>query len=536
MMYAISLVARYGITFSFYDAISHNYISLVAWQNFNNLAGIWLPLQHILLMPLTLIPFLYKTGLDGAIVNSIFTALTCVVFYKIYPKKYVIPVIMIFALNIYTLSFSAMPMQEPIAIFFGVFAIYYFFEYLKTDKRHNIIKMSLVLAVGSLVRYEIWALALILVVMYSIREISRKRTYNVAFSYLAFIGVIIWLFWELLIFHDPLYFLHPVIGLALGNNGPSGANIALAGSFTLSNSNNFRYVYEVLSIILPTIYLYLLRKRNRMQTITLSMIVITLLIFTIVYQLPLINKGIEPTGVTYLYFVHTINSYKPVSQKIGKYSVLLLSTNIGTGGAQILSLLVNDPKQMIDEYSSREAFINVSIDPSRVNYVVITPLNSISTNVNVENNFYNGHFFLYDYYYNQTWRNAFLANFTPVLSNSNFTVYENKNLLTNTISTNNTNSLQQLVNTSSPDNSLASSQLTSQGLYGSNTDPIIFGNWAVDIGNVYGAQSWGLDKYYGNPTDNNSMYFTSQNDALNWLQSNGYNTTEVVVNLQHPFR
>ncbi len=62
-----------------------------------------------------------------------------------------------------------------------------------------------------------------------------------------------------------------------------------------------------------------------------------------------------------------------------------------------------------------------------------------------------------------------------------------------------------------------------------------FGDWAVDINNVYGVQtSWNWTNYYDTPSNNKSVYFDSEAEAIRWLQLNGYNTIGIVVNLQHP--
>lgn len=72
---------------------------------------------------------------------------------------------------------------------------------------------------------------------------------------------------------------------------------------------------------------------------------------------------------------------------------------------------------------------------------------------------------------------------------------------------------------------LPPSEWTGTGAYGSNTNPVAFGNWAVLSGTLYGINWYGAG-YYQNADGSAEMYFSSSSDALTWLGDNGYPTEQ----------
>ena len=71
---------------------------------------------------------------------------------------------------------------------------------------------------------------------------------------------------------------------------------------------------------------------------------------------------------------------------------------------------------------------------------------------------------------------------------------------------------------------LPTTQWTSTGIYGSNTNPVPFGQWALQTNGIYYVgYSYGPG-YYQNASGSAEMYFASTVDALNWLSANGFST------------
>lgn len=79
--------------------------------------------------------------------------------------------------------------------------------------------------------------------------------------------------------------------------------------------------------------------------------------------------------------------------------------------------------------------------------------------------------------------------------------------------------------TTSQGYTLPPSEWTGTGAYGSNTNPVAFGNWAVESGSLWGVNWYGAG-YYQDPSGSAEMYFSSSSDAETWLGDNGYPTEQ----------
>ena len=95
-------------------------------------------------------------------------------------------------------------------------------------------------------------------------------------------------------------------------------------------------------------------------------------------------------------------------------------------------------------------------------------------------------------------------------------VTANSGVCTTTLPTNATSTEQT-------GNILPEYEWTGKGPYGSNTNPVAFGNWAVNIGDMWSQQQV-TQGYYQNPEGTTEMYFSSSTDAETWLKDNGYNS------------
>lgn len=58
--------------------------------------------------------------------------------------------------------------------------------------------------------------------------------------------------------------------------------------------------------------------------------------------------------------------------------------------------------------------------------------------------------------------------------------------------------------------------------YAQNASVVIYGNWAVDFGSLYGVNWYGAGNYQ---TPGNTLHFDYERQALSWLQNNGHNVT-----------
>jgi len=202
------------------------------------LGGIWLPLPHLLMVPLTNFDWLYRTGLAGAVISSIAFVFSCVYLYRttfLITKHKVAAFFsfLVFALNPNILYLQSTAMTELLLIAFFMGSIYYFLSYLKNPLLTNLIISALFTMGGTLSRYDGWLLVIfqigILAVFYlkkikfadifntdrhtkdywkkNIKKIfAQTEAYVLLFGSLASVGIVLWILWDLLILNDPLYF------------------------------------------------------------------------------------------------------------------------------------------------------------------------------------------------------------------------------------------------------------------------------------------------------------------------------------------
>lgn len=214
ILFGLILVSKYGSTIFNVDSSSYLYHARIVIDNgqysgFSSLVGTWLPLFQIFLIPFVMIEKLYVTGFAGTIVSAVMTGGTGVFLYKLAGgrnSRFAILAPVIFMSNIYTLIFGAIAMSEQTAIFFMVVASYFFKNYLSSGETKPFITCSIALILGSLVRYEIWAVAVFVSAVFLVKEIRNNNVHRVAHVHLPVWGIIAWLFMNLMIHRDMFWF------------------------------------------------------------------------------------------------------------------------------------------------------------------------------------------------------------------------------------------------------------------------------------------------------------------------------------------
>ncbi len=184
------------------------------------LGGIWLPLPHIMMIPLVYFDRLWRTGLAGSILSGICYVISCRYIYKVTFLLTKNPfasfiAFLIFALNPNILYLQSTPMSELFLILFFILSNYFFIKFLKNDKKlSSLIAAALFGFCATLSRYDGWFLVLIEALIIVIRYFPYRGKFKemegklLLFSTLAFFGILIWLIWDFAILGDPLYFTH----------------------------------------------------------------------------------------------------------------------------------------------------------------------------------------------------------------------------------------------------------------------------------------------------------------------------------------
>jgi hypothetical protein len=218
------------------DGTSHMVIARRVFDSLTpglaQLGGVWLPMTHLLLMPFVANDFLFQTGLAGTIVSISATAVTAVALFRILQLQFASSVVGIFGSFLYFLNPSVIymgvvPMMEALFMMFFILSVYYIqkWYYLSVSEQkiwiqyRTILKCALAVSAASLTRYEGWALpaGVIIILLFvqlfiqrmkwTEREKHRLHALLSVVLIFGFMGITLWIAWNLVIFNDPLYSL-----------------------------------------------------------------------------------------------------------------------------------------------------------------------------------------------------------------------------------------------------------------------------------------------------------------------------------------
>ena len=223
---ALSLVAWYisyhhGVTTSYNDAMSHLDISRLVVDNrqpgLSQLGSVWLPLSHVLVLPLIWNTWLWHTGLAGSLISMAAYVISVIGIYKLVRQLTghrggALAAAAIFALNLNELYLQSTPLTEPVYLALFIFTSYYLICYLRTASSQYLLPLGVMSALQILDRYDGWFVAVVVaaVLLYFelfVRRVSLTKALGnlIFFSFPVGAAVVGWLGWNLIIFHDPLY-------------------------------------------------------------------------------------------------------------------------------------------------------------------------------------------------------------------------------------------------------------------------------------------------------------------------------------------
>ncbi|MDE3197831.1 MAG: glycosyltransferase family 39 protein, partial [Acidobacteriota bacterium] len=192
----------------------------------NQIGTTWLPLPHILMLPLVRNAWLWQTGLAGGIVSAACTVVAVTFLFAALRRLFESDLAgwtgaAVFLLNPNTLYLGSIPMTE--AVFFAsLFALLYFtVRFAETRGWGALIGAGLAGFAGTLTRYEAWFL-LPFAALYLLMAGSTKRwTAAIVFCFIAGAGPLLWFFHNWYYFQDPLYFYRgPWSALAIQGSAP----------------------------------------------------------------------------------------------------------------------------------------------------------------------------------------------------------------------------------------------------------------------------------------------------------------------------
>jgi hypothetical protein len=225
LLSAASWWYAYGhhLTLLYNDAYAH---LLIARRVFDNttpglaqLGGVWLPLPHAIMLPLIWNDALFQTGLAGS-----FTSMPCYIVAAVFVylaarritgnRRASFIGTLAFLVNPGMLYVQTTPLSEPVLIATMTAACYFFLAWAQDGQPRQLVWAAFCTCLATLSRYDGWFLFvtfLICLVAIDLRErrpFKQLRDHLLLFGSLGGFGVVLWFLWNLMIFHDPLYFQH----------------------------------------------------------------------------------------------------------------------------------------------------------------------------------------------------------------------------------------------------------------------------------------------------------------------------------------
>ena len=481
LVFALLLLARWGMTFCTGDATCHEYLVklVLASGDIRHLGTHWLPLLHILMLPLVRLDFLYTTRLAGALVNSVATGLLCVYLYKLIGDRgagLAAPIILM--CNAYTLIFGATPMTEQLAALLIVASAYHIRRYLTSKRLSEFLKASAFLVAGSLTRYEIWLVAGLASLALLLVELRRRNLRALLALPLPLTGVLAWLAWNYYITlsyygqGNPLYFMtghgfYAKVYLTLVSPLRQ-LSVALAMVFAVSGvmlgpsllmlkrwlserdyvgffvgflllSHMFihlalvlarlsfgwaRYFYPSLPGMIFCSYRFYERglKMSKLPAQTALKTMLKRLFPLVILAYP-VHGFLLATGYLPDICFNELSQYRQefaqMAQVIGDGRVL-----IGPHANIWFAVLTGmDPSQIVDGYDG-ELFIRAMERPwDYVDFVIVEKKLKDDPLLQGLNEVFHGKFYVYRLYHDEAWRADFLAHFELVLETEHFLLY-----------------------------------------------------------------------------------------------------------------
>ena len=184
---------------------------------FEQIGDVWLPLQHILMLPFIWNDYLWRTGLAGtipSIVSYVIAASYLFCTLRRLTKQIATSLIgvIIFLCNPNILYLQSTPLTEVMCTAAFAATAYYLLCWLQSESPQYITSTAIATCVATLIRYDGWALFLVVGVLVIAAAFLRKRNRDMTveqfmiYLSIAPIGIIFWLIWNAKLSGDPLYF------------------------------------------------------------------------------------------------------------------------------------------------------------------------------------------------------------------------------------------------------------------------------------------------------------------------------------------
>lgn len=219
-----------GLGLAYNDARSHLDIGRRVVEGLKpgvaQLGSVWLPLNHILMIPTIWNDWFWHTGLAGTLQNMLsFVATGLVIYYFLKELRVGLigrcAAVAIFALNLNVIYLQSTAMTEMLLLATMTIGCYELLLWHRSDKITNLIKAAAWIMLATLTRYDGWFLLAWATLLVGFQVFRQNLSFNLSsiksaymktegtlilFLTLAGLGIIMWFVWNQLIFKDALYF------------------------------------------------------------------------------------------------------------------------------------------------------------------------------------------------------------------------------------------------------------------------------------------------------------------------------------------
>ncbi len=254
------------------------------------LGSVWLPLNHILMIPLIWNDWAWHSGFAGAFWNMLSFVGTGLIIYKILEKLGCGKLGRVFgaviaSMNLNILYLQSTAMTEPLLLFTMTAGCYYLIKWSDSEDILDLIKSSFWIMLSTLVRYDGWFLLLFAAAIVFLITLIKKgyrhtEGLTILFLTMGALGLVLWFGWNAAIFKDPLYFaLGPFSAHAQQQILLEAGNLPTKGNILLSiQIYMYSIIYNCIAIvaflgIAGTLVLWLDRKlKLEIKAATISLL------------------------------------------------------------------------------------------------------------------------------------------------------------------------------------------------------------------------------------------------------------------------
>lgn len=229
-----------GLTNLYGDGIAHmegaRRLTDSLTPGYAEIGTVWLPLYHLLVAPLAMNDFLWRTGLAGSLVSAAAFALAAWFLYRLaleINRNFASGVVALVAFMLCPsmMYLASTPLTEPLMLLWTVLIVYGLFRFHTTGRRCALLGASITAFFGTLTRYDGWFLlpfAALFVFLARSAPFKKRFQHTAVFCAIAGAGPLLWLLHNAVRFGNPLEFY----------NGPFSAQAIYAHQLA---TTGFRY-------------------------------------------------------------------------------------------------------------------------------------------------------------------------------------------------------------------------------------------------------------------------------------------------------